>query len=168
MPTTSASCATAASSLIARSPRETTEEELIELLVGRAPSLQPAASAAPRRTPLLDVVGLQNRRRGRIVSHRSRRDRRALWRRRLRPRAGRPRPGRASSNPRRRDQVCRRSFSPGEPGGCARQARRLLVVRSQTGRNPAQSFHPRKPDAVELARRGALRVHRGSRRTPGR
>jgi ABC-type sugar transport system ATPase subunit len=38
---------------------DTTEEELIELLVGRAPSLQPAASAAPRRTPLLDVVGLQ-------------------------------------------------------------------------------------------------------------
>jgi ABC-type sugar transport system ATPase subunit len=38
---------------------ETTEEELIELLVGRAPSLQPAASAAPRRTPLLDVAGMQ-------------------------------------------------------------------------------------------------------------
>jgi ABC-type sugar transport system ATPase subunit len=38
---------------------DTTEEELIELLVGRAQSLQPAASVAPRRAPLLDVVGLQ-------------------------------------------------------------------------------------------------------------
>src|SRR5262249_53947919 len=39
---------------------ETTEEELIELLVGRASSPQPAASAAPRRAPLLDVLGLQS------------------------------------------------------------------------------------------------------------
>jgi ribose transport system ATP-binding protein len=39
---------------------ETTEEQLIELLVGRAPSPQPAASGALRRTPLLDVVGLQS------------------------------------------------------------------------------------------------------------
>ena len=38
---------------------DTTEEELIELLVGRAPSPEPAVSAAPRRAPLLDVVGLQ-------------------------------------------------------------------------------------------------------------
>jgi ABC-type sugar transport system ATPase subunit len=38
---------------------DTTEEALIELLIGRAPSLQPAASVAARGAPLLDVVGLQ-------------------------------------------------------------------------------------------------------------
>jgi ribose transport system ATP-binding protein len=39
--------------------RATTEEELVELLIGRAPSLQPAASQASTRAPLLEVVELQ-------------------------------------------------------------------------------------------------------------
>ena len=39
--------------------RATTEEELIELLIGRAPSLQPAVSSASTRAPLLEVVDLR-------------------------------------------------------------------------------------------------------------
>ena len=39
--------------------QDTTEAELVELLIGRAPSLLPLASAASARVPLLELAGLQ-------------------------------------------------------------------------------------------------------------
>jgi ABC-type sugar transport system ATPase subunit len=39
--------------------RATTEEELVELLIGKAPSLRPAAPTRSTRAPLLEVTGLQ-------------------------------------------------------------------------------------------------------------
>jgi ribose transport system ATP-binding protein len=39
--------------------RAMTEEELVELLIGRAPSLEPAASLTPTRAPLLKAAGLR-------------------------------------------------------------------------------------------------------------